>query len=133
MDNHIGDAMREASRASDEERISFPNVVKMLIEAGVERYHADLARAEKTYYLPSGEAEAVANQALAQAPAEAFSAEGVAAALRAIQGGTIQYREFCARIAAAGCVGYHVFIAGRRAVYYGRSGDLYTERFPGAQ
>ena len=133
VDNSAQNVMREASRASDEERISFPEVVAKLAAAGVERYHADLARGEKTYYLPNGEAEAVPNHALAQSPAAVFSAEGVVAALRAIQRGEIRYREFCDRIAAAGCVGYHVFIAGKRAVYYGRAGDTYTEWFPGAK
>jgi uncharacterized protein YbcV (DUF1398 family) len=133
MDNRVKDIMHEASHASDEERATFPEVVGMLIGAGVERYHADLVRGAKAYYLPNGEAETVPNHTLPQSPATSFSAEGVEAAVRAIQGGAIQYREFCARIAAAGCVGYHVFIAGRRAVYYGRTGDSYTEPFPGAK
>lgn len=132
MDSKTRDIMHEASRASDAERVTFPEVVMALAGAGVERYHADLARCEKTYHLPNGESEVVPNHALAHPPAAAFSAEGVAAAVRAIQGGAIRYREFCARIAAAGCVGYHVFIAGRRAVYYGRAGDSHTEWFPGA-
>jgi uncharacterized protein YbcV (DUF1398 family) len=133
MDRNVEDIMHEASRASEEERVSFGQVVMMLVEAGVERYHADLTRAEKTFYLPNGEAQVIPNHALAQSPAQVFSAGGVEAALRAIQGGAIKYREFCARIAAAGCVGYHVFIAGRSAVYYGRTGDMYTEGFPGAK
>jgi uncharacterized protein YbcV (DUF1398 family) len=133
MDSSIKSVMHEASRASDEERITFPEVVMGLIAAGVERYHADLTRAEKAYYLPNGESEAVPNHALATSPAPEFSAEGVQAAVRAIQRGEIQYREFCRRIAAAGCVGYHVFITGKRAVYYGRTGDSYTEWFPGAK
>lgn len=133
MDSSIKSVMHEASRASDEERITFPEVVTKLVAAGVERYHADLTRAEKAYYLPNGETEVVPNHALAASPALAFSAEAVEAAVRAIQCGEIQYREFCARIAAAGCVGYHVFIAGKRAVYYGRTGDSHTEWFPGAK
>jgi uncharacterized protein YbcV (DUF1398 family) len=65
-------------------------------------------------------------------PASAFAADGVAAAVRAIQQQKIQYREFCERIAQAGCVGYIVSMAGRRAVYYGRTGDSYVEPFPAA-
>ena len=63
-------------------------------------------------------------------PPPAFTADGVAAAVRAIQQQKIQYREFCERIAQAGCVGYIVSMAGRRAVYYGRTGDSYVEPFP---
>ena len=101
--------------------------------AGVERYHADLARGEKTYYMPDGASHTIANAALAMAPALDFSAAGVESALRAIQAGKIKYCEFCARIAAAGCVGYMVSLTGRRAVYYGRTGEIFTEYFPGAR
>jgi uncharacterized protein YbcV (DUF1398 family) len=53
--------------------------------------------------------------------------------VRSIQAGKIDYKTFCERVMAAGCVGYFVSIAGARAVYYGRSGDSYVERFPGAR
>lgn len=133
MDPSVKTVMLECSRASEEERISFPEVVRALMGAGVERYHADLMRAEKTYYMPDGASHAVAGAALAIAPAGDFSASAVEAALRAIQAGKIKYREFCARIGAAGCVGYMVSLVGRRAVYYGRTGETFTEYFPGAK
>jgi uncharacterized protein YbcV (DUF1398 family) len=133
MDAHIKDVIEEATRASDEERVTFGEVVLKLTHAGVERYHADLLRGEKTYYLPDGESAVVAGAPVAVAPAHAFSASGVDAAVRDIQAGKIQYRAFCARIAAAGCVGYHVSLAGQRAVYYGRTGDCHVEWFPGAK
>ena len=65
--------------------------------------------------------------------AREFSAEGVEKAVRAIQRQQIAYREFCRLIADAGCVGYFVSLAGRRAVYYGRTGDEHVEWFPGAK
>jgi uncharacterized protein YbcV (DUF1398 family) len=133
MDGSVRNTMIEASRISDEGSRSFGEVVKMLIGAGVERYHADLVRAEKTYYLPSGESEIVPNDAIAVTPAKEFSAAGVEAAVRAIQSGTIKYKEFCERVMKAGCVGYHVSMAGKRVVYYGRSGDSHVEYFPGAK
>jgi uncharacterized protein YbcV (DUF1398 family) len=133
MDSHVKDVMVEATRASDEERVTFPEVVMKLMQAGLERYHADLVRGDRTYYLPSGESEVVAGHAVGIAPAGAFSAAAVDAAVRAIQAGKIQYRTFCDRIAAAGCVGYHVSLAGQRAVYYGRTGDSHVEWFPGAK
>jgi uncharacterized protein YbcV (DUF1398 family) len=133
MNPRVKEAMIEATRASDEERVTFPEVVKNLLQAGVERYHADLLRGQKTYYLPSGESEAVECHAVTVAPAWEFSAGGIDAAVRAIQAGKIQYRTFCARIAEAGCVGYMVFLTGQRAVYYGRAGDSHVEWFPGAK
>ena len=133
MDSQVKAVMVEATRASDEERATFPEVVKMLMGAGLERYHADLVRGERTYYLPNGESEVVAGHAVGVAPAAEFSAKGVDAAVRAIQAGQIQYRTFCMRIADAGCVGYMVSLAGQRAVYYGRTGDSHVEWFPGAK
>lgn len=133
MDSGVKEVMVEATRASDEERATFGDVVMKLIQAGVERYHCDLVRGEKTYYLPNGKSEVVAGEAVGVAPAGEFSAAGVDAAVREIQAGKIQYRTFCTRIAEAGCVGYHVSLAGQRAVYYGRTGDCHVEWFPGAK
>jgi uncharacterized protein YbcV (DUF1398 family) len=122
--------MDECTRASDGERITFPEVVKKLMQSGVERYHADLIRAEKIYYLPGGESHRTPCDAVTAKVPQAFSAAGVETAVRAIQRNAIGYREFCERIAAAGCVGYVVSLAGRRAVYYGRGFDTYVEPFP---
>ncbi len=131
MDIHVKLVMNEMTRASDEERITFPEVVMALMRVGVERYHADLVCANKTYYMPNGDFEAIACNDVSR-PAQAFSAEAVEAAVRAIQAGNIKYREFCARIAEAGCVGYFVNIAGAHANYYGRKGESHLEWFPGA-
>ena len=131
MDAHAKDVVREMTKASDEERTTFPEVVKALIEAGVERYHADLVVGMKTYFMPDGNFETVPSRRTTTA-AEAFDAGGVEAAVRAIQRRDIQYLEFCERCAAAGCVGYFER-AGQRAVYYGRTNDAYVERFPGAK
>jgi uncharacterized protein YbcV (DUF1398 family) len=132
MQEHVTKVMQECTDASDQERIGFPEVVTKLMQAGVERYHADLLRAEKTYYLPSGESQRLPAAKVNTMPAATFAADGVAAAVRAIQQQKIQYREFCERIAQAGCVGYIVSLAGRRAVYYGRTGESYVEPFPSA-
>lgn len=132
MDSKVIDMVRECSRASDEGRIVFPEVVARLMRAGVERYHADLMRHEKTYYLPDGSSEVVATAPVDVAPAREFSAAGVADAIRASQAGTISYRTFCDRVLRAGCVGYDVSLAGRRAVYHGRTGDSHVEWFPDA-
>lgn len=126
-------AALECTRASDEARMSFPQVVMTLMQAGIERYHTDLCAAAKTYYLPDGANETFSCDPVETSPAERFDAEGVAAAIKTIQSGAMTYAEFCAQITAAGCVGYLVSLAGRRAVYYGRSGDMHIEWFPGAR
>ena len=133
MDAQVKALVRECTRASDEGCVSFGAIVMKLMGAGVERYHADLLRSEKTYYLPNGDSEVVPNDAIGVAPARTFSAEGVAAAVKAVQAGAIKYKEFCERAMAAGCVGYHVSMAGKRVVYYGRTGNNHVEWFPGAK
>jgi uncharacterized protein YbcV (DUF1398 family) len=129
----VSDVLIECTRASDEERVSFGQVVMKLTEAGIERYHADLVRSEKTYYLPNGDSEILTCAALETTPAPEFSAAGVEAAVRSVQAGAIKYKTFCERVMAAGCVGYIVSITGRRVVYYGRTGDNHVEWFPGAK
>jgi uncharacterized protein YbcV (DUF1398 family) len=133
MDAKVKAVVHECTKASGEERISFGEVVMKLIEAGVERYHADLVRSETTYYLPNGETEVVRAHTIQVTPAKTFVAEGVEAAVRAIQAGAIQYRTFCERVLEAGCVGYIASMVGRRVVYYGRTGDSHVEWFPGAR
>lgn len=132
MDDRAKRAVIECTEASDEERTTFGDVVGLLIAAGVERYHADLVCSNKTYYMPNGDVEIVPSTLTRSSAADTFSDEGIEAAIRAIQARQIGYREFCARITVAGCVGYHVFLAGRRAIYYGRSGDFHVELFPPA-
>jgi uncharacterized protein YbcV (DUF1398 family) len=129
MNTHEIDVVTGCSLGSHAGTLSFPEVVGKLMGIGVERYHADLSRGEKTYYMPDGSSHVVAGEDGADAARE-FSAAGIEAALRAIQARTIDYRQFCAAILAAGCVGYFVCLIGRRAVYFGRQGDNYVEPFP---
>lgn len=124
--------MEACTRASHEERITFGEVVGRLIAAGVERYHVDLVRGESTYFMPDNESHRVAYEALDTRPADVFTAGGVLAAVRSIQAGRTKYLTFCRQIMEAGCVGYLVSIQGKRAVYYGRSGETYVEPFPPA-
>lgn len=133
MTSGVKDVVRECTVASDEGRMRFPEVVARLTSAGIERYHADLMRHEKTYYLPDGASEVVPAMAVDVVPARDFAAAGVIDAIRAVQAGTISYRAFCEQVMRAGCVSYDVSLAGRRAVYHGRTGDSHVEWFPDAR
>lgn len=133
MEAQVKDVMMECTKGSDEERLTFPQVVMKLMAAGVEQYHADLRRAEKTYYMPNGESAVIASLPVEAAIPADFSPRGVEAAVRAIQAGKLGYKAFCEEIAEAGCSGYFVCLAGRQAIYFGRSGDCYVEPFPGAR
>ena len=130
MQTDILSVLKDCTSGSDEQRLSFPQVVGKLMAAGLERYHADLQRSEKTYFLPTGQSYLLPTHTISETPAPQFSAEEVAAAVREIQAGKIQYIRFCEDIMRAGCVGYIVSLSGRRAVYYGRSGETYVEPFP---
>ena len=109
----------------------FPQVVQRLVGAGVNSYTADLIKLRNTYYGAGGEAfdEPLP---LKDCPAIAlsFDSAAVAATVKAIQRGEIGYAEFLRRIMRSGCSHYEVFIGGRKAMYFGRDGDFYTEPFP---
>jgi uncharacterized protein YbcV (DUF1398 family) len=112
----------------------FAKVVERLVGAGVKSYTADLIKLRNTYYGADGEAfdEALPLQG-GPAIAPGFDSPAVAASVRAIQRGEIGYAEFLLRIMRSGCSHYEVFIAGRKAMYFGRDGDFYTEPFPAAK
>ncbi len=125
--------MKECKELSLQGRIPFPEVVRRLHEAGVERYHVDLTRDETTYYLPCGESHVFATGAPCESIAEWFDAAAVEGAIWAVQRGEIIFPEFLRRIRAAGCVGYFTQIAGQRVQYVGRTGDMHVEPFPTAK
>jgi uncharacterized protein YbcV (DUF1398 family) len=112
----------------------FPQVVQRLFGAGVASYTADLVKLRKTYYGATAEA---CDEPLplkdGPAIAPAFDSARVAATVKSIQRGEIGYAEFLRRIMGAGCSHYEVFISGRKAMYFGRDGEFYTEPFPSAK
>lgn len=135
MDAQVKALVVECSRASEENRMSFVEVVKKLMEAGVESYLTDFRRATKTYYLPNGEFFEVPAEAIAAQPAAKFHQPGIEAAIREAQANKpdYTYKGFCEKVLAAGCAGYIVSLAGRRAVYFGRTAETHVELFPSAK
>lgn len=108
----------------------FPEIVRRLTAAGVERYHVDLTRDETTYYLPCGASLAFPLGGPGEPIAGAFDAAAVGAAVRGAQRGEFLYPEFLRRVRAAGCVEYFTQITGRKVQYVGRTGDAHVEPFP---
>ncbi len=138
MDNNLIAVFHDCSAGSIAETTNFPTVVGKLIGVGAESYHCDLYRREKTYYMPDGrshvEAEELDPRQFGGANiAREFSETAITTALKSVQTGAITYVEFLRRIMQAGCVGYQVCITGKRALYFGRAGEVYVEKFPGAQ
>lgn len=119
-----------AARSSHEGSAHFGEIVRALLEAGVESYHADYRANRTTYYLPNGETHSVPMPVLETPIAEPFDAAAVLAAIRAAQRGEIIYPQFMRLTRAAGCVGYMVWLAGRHVSYFGRRGEVHLEHFP---
>jgi len=124
--------INECTTLSLAEKITFPEVVMRLSASGVERYIADLVGQKKYSYGVNGQTHAQQLTFPAHTIAKQFDAAKVKSAIADIQQGRIQYQDFLQRIMEAGCSHYEVFIAGRRAVYFGRDGSQHIERFPQA-
>lgn len=112
----------------------FPQIVSMLIEAGVEFYQVDYLALRKTFH--SGEGAFVTTPI----PLEGLPPVSVdfdAAALRAnildSQQNDQSWRDFSIRAMKGGVQGYFAFLRGQRVTYFGRQGDQHTEWFPGAK
>lgn len=125
-------AIHETVRGSLTGEMTFPQIVGRLGEIGIERYHADYTRREKTFYFTCGESLVVTVPCAELPIATEFTASSIEEAVRQSQRGEHTYGDFIRKTKAAGCVGYFVQISGRRALYFGRNGEIHTEWFPGA-
>lgn len=110
--------------------LNFPQILGLLSEAGIERYHADYSRSEITYYFPDGASHVVSTPHPKSETAKEFSAQHVADAVRASQQGEHTYLDFIRKTMGAGCIGYFVHVTGGSVIYFGRHGETHTERFP---
>ena len=114
-------------------KLIFPEVVRRLLEVGVESYFCDLAMGGETFYLSDGKSHQE-KMILPLSPiAEDFSSSDVIAAIRGAQADTIRYPEFIKRSAAAGVIAYWAFLTGRKVIYFGRKGEFHVEDFPRAK
>ena len=135
MTTNWKDIARATLEGSEANTMTFPESVRVLMEAGFDGYAVDFRHSTRTYYLPDGEAIELPAEPTPVPVAERFDAATVKAAIREAQALVpgYTYRGFCARVAAAGCAGYLVSISGKRVLYWGRTGETHTEYFPGAQ
>jgi uncharacterized protein YbcV (DUF1398 family) len=122
--------IHELAIATQQGKMTFPQVVKGLLEAGVESYLVDFATKQKTHYLTDGTTHTVA-MILDPGPIAAeFNGADLVAAIRGAQADTVRYPEFVKRSTEAGVVGYWAFLAGKRVIYFGRKGEQHIEEFP---
>ena len=132
MDAYLTEVAQTCLEGAESNSMTFPQIVGVLMQAGVESYAIDFRRATATYYLPNGHSIVLQTHRNAAPIADALDAAAVQTAIREAQqlipGYT--YAGFCAKVIAAGCAGYIVSFTGRRAVYIGRTAETHVEQFP---
>ncbi len=122
--------IHEVLAESQAGKLIFPEVVRRLLEVGVESYFCDLASGQETFYLTDGTTH-IETMTLPRAPiAGEFSSSELITAIRGAQTDTIRYPEFIRRSIAAGVIGYWAFLTGKKVIYFGRKGELHVEEFP---
>jgi uncharacterized protein YbcV (DUF1398 family) len=122
-----------ASRATLAGTMPFPEIVRRLLETGVEYYHVDYVARRKTFYSAAGEfiSTPLTFEQLPLVAAD-FDPSGLRAAILDSQLHGQAYRDFTRRAMEAGVQGYIAFLRGKRVTYWGRGGEQHTEWFPGA-
>jgi uncharacterized protein YbcV (DUF1398 family) len=125
--------MRDTVIKSLDGTMAFPEIVQTLLAEGVERYHADLVRLEKTFYMPDGATHVERMPIEPLAIGETFVGADLVATIRDSQTAGQNYVDFLRRATAAGSTDYTVYLQGRRAIYFGRKGEYHIEVFPGAK
>jgi len=122
--------MHEVLAETQSGKLIFPEVVRRLLEVGVESYFCDLATGTETFYLSDGKTQ-VEKLVLPLLPvAEEFSSCNLIAAIRGAQADEIRYPEFMKRAAAAGVITHWAFLAGKKVIYFGRKGESHGEDVP---
>jgi uncharacterized protein YbcV (DUF1398 family) len=129
------DVARATLESAESDAMTFPESVRLLMDAGFDGYADDFRRATRTYYRPDGEALELETERTTVPVAERFDAASVEAAIREAQALVpgYTYAGFCAKVTGAGCAGYMVSFPGKRVLYYGRTGEIHTEYFPGTR
>ncbi len=125
--------MRDTVTKSLDGTMAFPEIVSLLLADGVERYHADLVRMEKTFYMPDGRTHVEKMPIGPMAIGETFVTSDLVATIRDSQTAGQKYLDFLWRATAAGSTDYVVYLQGRKAIYFGRKGEYHIEVFPGAK
>ena len=125
--------INELAIATQQGKMTFPQVVRGLLEVGVESYFVDFASKQKTHYLADGTTHTVPMILDARPKAAEFNGAGLLAAIRGAQADSVRYPEFVKRSTAAGVIGYWAFLTGKRVIYFGRKGQQHIEEFPRPQ
>lgn len=109
----------------------YPELVKKLIELGVESYTVDVSTDVALYRFPNGQTVVKHSDNSYRAPDLRFSADAVKEAIRIHQLGQTDYERFMQDIADAGVRFYEATLAGdrKRVAYIGIDG-VHEEMIP---
>lgn len=130
MQDTIRQTIEYCATASNNGTAHLGEIVKTLLDAGVESYYADYRAHRTTYYLPNGDTHSVALPTTNTPISEHFDAVAIKAAILGAQRGEVMYPQFKQPSQAAGCAGYIVWLAGKHVTYFGRKGEMHIEHFP---
>ena len=111
-------------------KLIFPEVVRRLLEVGVESYFVDVPNRREVFYMSDGQAHTQSMTLALNSVASDFSLAGIIAAIRGVQTDAIRYPEFMKQATAARVIAYWAFLAGRKVIYFGRKGEAHIEEFP---
>lgn len=132
MDARQENLARTCWAAAYDNTRTFPDIVATLAASGFEGYAVDYRRATARFYLCDGGSVEVATPVAAAAVSPRLDIPALKAAIAEAQtlAPGYTYGGFCEKAKAAACMGYLVSFPGRRAVYFGRDGELHVEHFP---
>jgi uncharacterized protein YbcV (DUF1398 family) len=124
-------ADKSCLQGAENSTMTFPKIVQTLMQEGFESYAIDFRRNRAIYYLPDGQSIEYPTHHSASV-ADSFDVSAIQAAIRDAQQlvPDYTYKGFCQKVVQAGCAGYVVSFAGRRAVYMGRTAETHVEHFP---
>jgi uncharacterized protein YbcV (DUF1398 family) len=123
----------ESATAALSGTVPFPEIVRRLIETGVEYYHVDYVTLRMTFYSASGDVATTSISYENLPPVSSdFDLPELRAAILDSQRNGQHFRDFTRRAMKAGVQGYIAFLRGQRVMYWARGGDQHTEWFPGA-
>lgn len=111
--------------------LSFPDGIMQLIQAGVQFQYIDLIQLVTISYSVNND-YLIDNMVFDEKiyVESNFDIDIIQKAIRLSQEENLPFIEFCKMAAQAGCIGYHIFIYGKKVVYYGREGQSHIEFFP---
>lgn len=123
--------------------LPFPETVGALLELGVTRYAVDYVACTVTTYVANSVSEVNVTKipdffshqgsTLPSSTMFQFDESKLRDAIRRVQAGKGNYRDFANAMVQAGMVGYLAFLTGQRVLYYGEKGETWLELFLAAK